>query len=121
MEASSEGAAMSVKEQLQGAREAMTVRTVYGEPFTKDGVTVIPAARVRGGGGGGEGKSDQGEGEGLGFGLSAGPVGAWIVKDGEVSWKPAVDVSRTILGGQIVGVVALFVAWRIAAVLARRR
>lgn len=43
---------MNVDEMLQGVREAMTARTVFGEPIERDGVLIIPAARVRGGGGG---------------------------------------------------------------------
>ncbi len=35
----------------------MNVRRVYGEPYEADGITIIPAAAVRGGGGGGEGGS----------------------------------------------------------------
>jgi hypothetical protein len=34
-------------------------------------------------------------------------VGAFIVRDGDMSWRPAVDVNRIILGGQVVLVVAL--------------
>ena len=43
---------------------------------------------------------------GSGFGVTARPVGAFIVRGGELSWRPAVDVNR-ILGGQVVAVVAL--------------
>ncbi len=39
---------MSVEEVIGGVREIMTVRRVFGEPYEKEGVTVIPAARVRG-------------------------------------------------------------------------
>jgi len=44
---------MKVDDLLQGARDALTVRRVYGEAIERDGVTVIPAAMVIGGGGGG--------------------------------------------------------------------
>ena len=40
---------------------------------------------------------------------SARPVGALVVKGSEVSWRPALDVNRIILGGQVVAVVALLV------------
>jgi uncharacterized spore protein YtfJ len=101
---------MDIQQLLQEAREAVTGRRVYGEPVEREGVTVIPAASVRGGAGGGGGESDDGRGGGSGYGLSARPVGAWIVKDGEVTWKPAIDVGRMILGWQVValaGVVTL--------------
>ena len=41
---------MDVNEVLQKATDAITVSRVYGEPYEKDGLTVIPAARVSGGG-----------------------------------------------------------------------
>lgn len=100
-----------VDEILRGAREAISVEKVFGEPIEEDGVTVIPAASVRGGGGGGGDTEGNG---GSGFGLTASPVGAYVVKDGEVSWKPAVDPNRMILGWQIVSAFALFAWWRVA-------
>ena len=42
-------------ELMTDAREVLTVRRVFGEPYEKNGVTFIPAAAVRGGGGGGGG------------------------------------------------------------------
>jgi uncharacterized spore protein YtfJ len=100
---------MEVQEVLAQARDSLTVKRVYGEPYEKDGVTVIPAARVQGGAGagGGEDPQGQGKGSGSGFGVTARPVGAFIIREGELSWRPAVDVNRIILGGQVVLIVAL--------------
>jgi uncharacterized spore protein YtfJ len=42
---------MEVQELITQARDAMSVRRIFGEPYEKNGVTVIPAARVQGGGG----------------------------------------------------------------------
>jgi uncharacterized spore protein YtfJ len=108
---------MSAIDAISQANEAMTARRVYGEPYREDGVTIIPAASVTGGGGGG---GPQGLGGG-GFGLTARPVGAWIIKGGEATWRPAVDVSRMIFMGQLVAIVALLVARSIAKTLAKRR
>lgn len=82
---------------------------MFGEPYEKDGATIIPAARIQGGAGGGSGEDPQGQGKGSGsgFGITARPVGAFIIRDGQVSWRPAVDVTRIVLGGQMVAVVAL--------------
>jgi uncharacterized spore protein YtfJ len=85
---------MNVDELLQGARDAMTVKRVYGEAIERDGVTVVPVAAVRGGGGGGGDDSNNGGG---GFGLHARPVGAYVIRDGEVEWEPAVDATRIAL------------------------
>jgi uncharacterized spore protein YtfJ len=100
---------MEVQDVIAQARDTLTVKRVFGEPYEKDGVTIIPAARVQGGAGGGTGEdpNGQGRGSGSGFGVTARPVGAFIVRDGDLSWRPAVDVNRIILGGQVVLVVAL--------------
>lgn len=102
---------MNVQQGLAEAQEAMTVRRVFGEPYQQDGATIIPAARIRGGGGGGGGSQPGGEGEGsgYGFGLASDPAGAFVIKDGQVTWMPAVDVNRAILGGQLIAIVALLV------------
>ena len=113
---------MQVEELLSGARDVVSVKRVYGEPYEKNGLTVIPAATVRGGGGGGMGDNEAGEsGGGGGFGLVARPSGAWIVEDGEVTWKPAIDVNRIVLGGQIIAMTAIIVAGRILLARSRRR
>lgn len=77
-------------------RDNLTARRVYGEPVERDGVVVIPAASVIGGGGGGQGTEHGREGEGGGFILTGRPVGAFVLKGGDVRWVPAVDV--TLLG-----------------------
>lgn len=98
---------MNVDELLRGAKDAMTARTVFAEPIERDGVLIIPAAKVRGGGGGG---GDNQENAGGGFGLTAKPAGAYVVREGgKVSWEPALDVNRIVLGGQIVAIIALLV------------
>jgi uncharacterized spore protein YtfJ len=101
---------MDLLEQIGKAEEAFTVRRVFGEPYEKDGVTVIPAARVQGAVGGGGGQAPGGEGgTGTGFAMNAKPFGVFVMKDGQVTWRPAVDVNRMILGCQIVAIVALVV------------
>ena len=84
----------NVDELLKGARDAITVKRVYGDPIQGEGVTLVPAAAVRGGGGGGG--DDEGNGGG-GFGLGARPVGGWVLRDGEATWKPAVDLNRVVV------------------------
>ncbi len=102
---------MDVRQVIEQAKDALTVGRVYGEPIEKDGLTVIPAAKVRGGagGGGGEGPEGQGKGSGAGFGLSARPVGAFVIRGEDVRWRPVVDLTRIILGAQLVALVALCV------------
>ena len=113
---------MDVQDVIAQAKDTLTVKRVFGEPYEKDGVTVIPAARVQGGAGGGSGEDadSQGRGSGSGFGVTARPVGAFIIRDGDLSWRPAVDVNRIILGGQLVVVVALLTVRAIVKARSRR-
>ena len=52
-----------VDEILEGARDALSARRVFGEPIEQKGVT----------------------------------VGAYVIRGQQVSWVPAVDVSRIVL------------------------
>lgn len=97
---------MTIATLLEKARDSFTTRLVYAEPYEQDGVTVIPAATVIGGGGGGGGHDPTGRrGDGGGLGLVARPVGAFVIRDGQVRWVPAVDVNRlvTTLAGAVLG------------------
>ena len=108
---------MEVQEVLSQVRDAVTVKRVYGEPYERNGVVVIPAARVGGGGGGGGGEGDQpdkgkGSGFGLALGLGAAPVGAYVIRGDEVEWKPAIDVTSVMLRLQAVLILGLLALLR---------
>jgi uncharacterized spore protein YtfJ len=106
---------MQAHDILAQARDTLTVKRVFGEPIERDGVLIIPAAKVAGGGGGGSGPAEGPDsGGGGGFGMQARPAGVFVIKDGEVSWQPAIDVNRVILGGQIVAIIFLLVIRAIA-------
>jgi uncharacterized spore protein YtfJ len=102
---SSGTSATTILDSIRGTRDALSVQRVFGDPHEVDGVTIIPVARISGGagGGGGEGSREQesGSGFGTGFGLRADPVGVYKVRDGEVHWKPTIDVNRLIRGCQV--------------------
>ena len=91
-----------IYETIAQYRDAITVKRVFGEPYEKNGVTVIPAASVVGGGGGGYGDNPEGgsdaTGAGTGFGLAGRPAGAFVIRGDEVSWQPAIDVNRIAIG-----------------------
>src|SRR5512140_2327838 len=74
---------MELMDKIRDVEEGLSSRRVFGEPYEKDGVTMIPAAKVNGGvgGGGGEGPQGEGSGTGSGFGLSAKPVGMYVISD----------------------------------------
>ena len=92
-------------------KDLVTVKKVYGEPYQSNGVTLIPAASVRGGMGSGEGDGSgtTPAGRGGGMGIAARPIGAYRIKGDDVVWVPAVDLTRIIVTGQIVAIVAMLV------------
>lgn len=104
---------MDIDAILERAGAGMTAERVFGTPVEKDGVTVIPAAKVMGGGGGGSGTDDTGgEGGGAGFGIGARPAGALVVEPGgKVRWKPFFDWNKVVIGGQLVGVAFFLSVW----------
>jgi uncharacterized spore protein YtfJ len=100
---------MQVLTGLDKIREAIRPDTVFGEPIERDGTTVVPVARVAGGGGLGGDEEDNGGG---GLGLSARVTGAFVIRNGSVSWVPAVDVNRIVLGGQLAAAAVLLLLVR---------
>jgi uncharacterized spore protein YtfJ len=99
---------------LTDTRERMSQHTVFGEPITHEGIVVIPVARIGGMAGAGTGnRSDTGtsegagKSEGAGFSMRAAPVGVFVIRNGTVRWRPAVNINKIIFGGQVVAIVAL--------------
>ncbi|MGV0717597.1 hypothetical protein ABQE93_19545 [Mycolicibacterium sp. XJ662] len=67
-------------EMLRRLQADPDARGRYGQPYeTTDGATVIPVTK---------------------------PVGVFVIKDGRVRWKPAVDTTRIALLGILVGLVS---------------
>jgi uncharacterized spore protein YtfJ len=82
-----------------------TASAVFGDPVEKDGVTVVPVARVRYGVGGGFGRgpgrkkrheesAEEQVGYGQGGGVQATPVGYIEISGGEAEYKRIVDPVR---------------------------
>jgi uncharacterized spore protein YtfJ len=122
--------AVDVRQIIEEARDVMTGRRVYSEPYERNGVTVILASRVQGGGGGGAGEGhgqpeghdpQSGSGWGGGFGLNARPVGAFVIRGDDVRFVPALDVTRIIAGGQLVALAALLTLRVIVRARAKRK
>jgi len=59
-----------------------------------------------------------GSGGGSGLGVHVRPVGVYVVDSQGVHWRPAIDVNRVILGGQVLGALVVLA---VARVLRRRR
>lgn len=103
---------MGVLHNVQEVVEHSGAEQVYGHPISHNAITVLPVAKVSGGGGGGDAPalSEQAEGgSGGGLGIAAKPLGVFVIRDDHVAWRPAIDINRAILGGQIVAIVALLV------------
>lgn len=93
-------------------------KQVYGEPVERNGVTVIPVARVQwgfGGGGLGRGPIERGGGGG---GVRAYPIGFIEFKGGKADFRPIDDprselkLALAAVGGILAGVVIAKLARR---------
>ncbi len=108
---------MKLAEAIGGSASA---KAVFGDPVERDGVTVIPVARVRYGMGGGmgrgagrrRGRRNDGDGSvaaegavgaetmeygsGAGGGVQAGPIGYIELRDGRASFERISDPVRTV-------------------------
>jgi uncharacterized spore protein YtfJ len=112
---------MDVQALLTQTQDRMTGKRVFGEPIARNGITVIPVARVSGGGGAGGGTAPEGQGGsggGGGFGIHATPAGVYVIKGDQVKWEPALDLNRVILVGQLVAIVFFLVVRSIVRILA---
>ena len=99
---------VNVDEMMQGARDALTVRRVFGEPIERGEVTVIPVAKALGTSGGGSGQDAAGDGGGGGgFVVRVKPAGVYVIEHGRARWVPAVDPVRALLAGSLTALVAL--------------
>ena len=106
-----------IAEQLRGAAGAAAV---YGAPVERDGVTVIPVAKVRwgfgGGSGTGEGPEGQSGGAGAGGGVSATPMGYIELRDGAAEFKAIRDPSSLLMVAPVILASGLATALIIGAV-----
>jgi uncharacterized spore protein YtfJ len=114
---------MDVGNLLTKVSENLSVRRAFGTAYEKDGLLIIPVAVVAGGGGAGTGhprhrapaadagsrpeggpagheatpQDPQGADTGGGFGGLVLPMGAYVVKGGQVRWVSAVDITIAML------------------------
>jgi Sporulation protein YtfJ (Spore_YtfJ) len=119
MERTQTGTGLPSQDWMEHLQASLGADRVFGTPVESGGSLIIPVASVRGGGGGGSGVDAEGKASGqnagAGFGLSARPAGVFVVRDGRVAWRPAVDANRVLLGVQLLLAMAFWVG------MARRR
>jgi uncharacterized spore protein YtfJ len=106
---------MDVQELLSTVTDNLTVHRVFGEPIVHGDVLMVPVARIWGGAGGGGSNTSNGGG---GTGVIATPAGVYVIKNGSVSFQPALNVSAIVIGGQVVTVI---LALLLRSALRRRR
>ncbi len=88
----------TIESLARSVQDSLTTNTIYGEPITAGGVTVVPVAEVRfgfGGGGGGTGPSGDGGGNtgggsggGGGGGGGVRPIGFIEITESGSRWVP---------------------------------
>jgi uncharacterized spore protein YtfJ len=85
------------------------VQAVFGDPVERNGVTVIPVARVRWGVGGGGGAAPEGSGSVGGGGAAADPIGYIEITSGGASFRPIAQTfsAATAIGAAIAGAILL--------------
>jgi uncharacterized spore protein YtfJ len=101
---------MQVEDLLRKAKDSVDIHQVFGEPYDRENVTIIPVARVTGGGGGGTGTAPRNAeiGTGAGYGFRAEPVGIYVVRGDEVAWQPAVNANKVIGGAFVIAICGIF-------------
>ena len=105
----------SLKESVLGQA---SVKTVYGEPISAQGKTVIPVAKITYGYGAGAGTggvgdtSARGEGGGGGGGVRAVPVGVIEVSDQPTRFVPITDRTK-LTGAVLAGIgIGMWLGWQ---------
>jgi uncharacterized spore protein YtfJ len=85
------------------------VQAVFGDPVERNGVTVIPVARVRWGVGGGGGAAPEGSGSGGGGGAAADPIGYIEITSTGASFRPIAQPfsAATAIGAAIAAAILL--------------
>ena len=77
------------------------VQAVFGDAVQRDGVTVVPVARVRWGVGGGGGSGTEGSGSGGGGGVTAEPIGYIEITTAGATFQ---RIARSVTVGEILAV-----------------
>ncbi|MGD2090130.1 MAG: spore germination protein GerW family protein [Candidatus Aminicenantes bacterium] len=108
-----------IKDVTEKIQKNANVKAVFGEPYEKENLTVIPVARVSicgcGGSGSRKGKEDEenqekAKGKGMGFGLhvKAEPVGYIEIDDEGAHFEEIIEQKRIIMAQFALGAFAIF-------------
>src|ERR1700704_452177 len=104
---------------LSKVTESTGAGRAFGPPIEKGDVMIVPVSLIVGGGGAGIGypsehhgdaEAKRSEGKGGGIGHISWPIGAYVVRNGDVRWVPAVDA--TIVAVAVIGLLKRIVKLR---------
>ncbi|MBS1718290.1 MAG: sporulation protein [Armatimonadetes bacterium] len=90
-------------------------RSVFAAPIERDGLTVIPVARMRYGFGGGMGRGKDNStpiGEGGGGGIEAAPVGYIEIREGKAFFRPIFDANTVLRIAAVTSVLTMLLMGR---------
>jgi len=106
---------MQIEDLLRKAKDTVDIHQVFGEPYDRGGVTIIPVARITGGGGGGKGTAPGSaeEGTGMGYGFRAEPAGVYVIDGTKVTWQAAVNANKVIAGSFVIAIFGILATPRI--------
>ena len=92
-----------LQESLGMGKAALEGNRIFGEPVTHGDVVLVPVGWVAGGGGGGGGSApeaaaggEDAEGSGIGWGMVGQAIGAYVIRNGQVTYVPAIDVTKVV-------------------------
>lgn len=100
---------------------AANAKHIYGEPVERDGVTVVPVAKIGYGfcGGGGR-KTEKGEGAGGGGGIKVIPIGYIEMRNGATRFLPTRDPLALVPAILAAAPSLLLMAWKITKLLKKK-
>ncbi len=105
--------APEVLDRVRSIVEQIGARSVYGEPVTAGGTTIVPVASVAFGFGGGGGKGEEGEGSGGGGGFRGWPAGYIEITAEGAKFVPLYE-KRKMAASMMVGLALGFLAGKLA-------
>jgi hypothetical protein len=94
---------MDVQEMVTRSQDAATVGRVYGEPYVKDGTTIIPAARVSARGGAGAARGGEHSGGVETSSTRRAPPASFLTSFSVMIVRPIPTCTNCSLSGSIIG------------------
>jgi len=118
---------MALRDLMASMMDSSSAGRVFGEPIERDGILIVPVACLYGAVGGDDARSaaeadrpEPAQNTGGGGLWASTPAGTYVLKNGEVTWLPAVNANRSILLGCLTAIVGMLVARSIVRTIVKR-